>query len=233
MKTIFGMLLVTLMLFSCKGQTNNRNIDEAEVSKNKELVENLSHLIDSLYVVDQKVQTDIAQASQNGENEKVEKLFLEEKKIFNRHIPILKTIFKKIGYPTNEKVGKQSSGNFFILVQHSDSDVNFQEQMLKEITKELNKNNVSKRNYAYLTDRVQLAQGKSQVYGTQVDYNTNIAQAFPKNLMDSINVNKRRKEVGLEPIEEYLNKVSETHFEMNKAHYDKIGIKEPKLYKTE
>jgi hypothetical protein len=33
----------------------------------------------------------------------------------------------------------------------------------------------------------------------------NPCQAFPKNLVDPENVNKRRKEIGLQPIEEYLN----------------------------
>ena len=51
--------------------------------------------------------------------------------------------------------------------------------------------------------------------------------------MDSLNVNKRRKEIGLGSIEEYLNKVTKMHFQMNKTHYEKIGIKKPKLYKTE
>ena len=119
------------------------------------------------------------------------------------------------------------------MVQHSDSDVKFQETMLKEVSKELEKGNVSGSDFAYLTDRVQLAQEKPQVYGTQLDYNTDIAQVYPRNLVDSLNVNKRRKKIGLEPLEEYLNKSIKMHFEMNRPHYNKIGIKEPKLYKTE
>ena len=48
-----------------------------------------------------------------------------------------------------------------------------------------------------------------------------------------INVNKRRKEIGLEPLEEYLNYMTEMNFEMNKEFYAKKGVTEPKLYKTE
>jgi len=102
--------------------------------------------------------------------------------------------------------------------------------MLKVIKEEVKKGNVNAKNFAFLTDRVGLALKNKQVYGTQVNYNTKIGQAYPKPLIDSINVNKRREEIRIGPIEEYLNKSSKWHFKINKTHYDKLGIKEPKLY---
>jgi hypothetical protein len=53
---------------------------------------------------------------------------------------------------------------------------------------------------------------------------------MPRPLQDSLTVNARRKEMGLQPIEEYLNGMSDMHFEMNKAGYTKKGITKPKLY---
>jgi hypothetical protein len=79
---------------------------------------------------------------------------------------------------------------------------------------------------------VNLNLGKKQVYGTQVTYRLDSCEAIPKPLTDSLNVNTRRKEVGLEPIEDYLNMMSEMHFEMNKAVYESKGIHKPKLLKT-
>jgi hypothetical protein len=58
-------------------------------------------------------------------------------------------------------------------------------------------------------------------------------QAYPKPLLDSINVNKRRADVGLEPIEQYLNMMTLMHFEMNKDNLKARGINEPRLYKTD
>ena len=80
---------------------------------------------------------------------------------------------------------------------------------------------------------VRLNKGQPQVYGTQVDYNWEVCQAFPKTLEDSINVNQRRKKIGLPPLKEYLNQMSEMHFEINKAIFLEKGINGPKLYKTE
>ena len=86
------------------------------------------------------------------------------------------------------------------------------------------------RNYGLLTDRVKINTGEKQIYGTQVTYNS-FGQAYPKNLADSMNVNKLRAEVGLEPIEEYLNNMTQMHFEMNKKYLESKGITAPILYK--
>jgi len=71
--------------------------------------------------------------------------------------------------------------------------------------------------------------GQKQLYATQVMYNTDSCQAIPKPLSDSLNVNRRRIAIGLEPIESYLNTMSTMHFEMNKAGYENKGIHHPKL----
>ncbi len=225
MKLILYYLIIILTLFGCK----NANDLDTE-NKDYQLVTKISKLIDSLFYVDQNVQKELSEVLQKGQQEKINEYLNKQKNTFNRHIPILKNIYNEIGYPSIEKVGKDISGKFFTLVQHSDSDVKFQKEMLLEIKKELDSGNVQARDFAYLTDRVQLALDKPQVYGTQLDYNTQIGQAFPKNLLDSTNVNQRRNEIGLEPLEVYLNNSSMMHFQVNKAHYDKIGLKEPKLY---
>jgi hypothetical protein len=229
MKKIILILMTGIILISCKEKNQNK-----KAISDKDLTQEISNLIDSLYTVDQDIQLKISSAAQNGENEKLKELFPKEKAIFKRHIPILKDIYKKIGYPTIELVGKENSTKFFTLVQHSDSDVDFQKEMLQEISREVKKGNVSGKNYAFLTDRVQIALQNTQVYGTQLDYNMKTGQAYPKKLIDSSKVNERRKEIGLTTLEEYLNKGTEMHFQMNKNGYLKdLGISEPKLYKIE
>lgn len=232
MKIIFRMLVLGIVLISCNEKNKKNKIEESKIVTDKELTKDISNLIDSLYIVDQKIQSDAMKAGNNGETEKMHELIAEQLVIFERHIPILKNIYDMIGYPTIEQVGKESARKYFTLVQHSDADIKFQEKMLVEITKEVKKGNMNGENFALLTDRVQLAQNKPQVYGTQLNYDINIGHAYPINLIDSINVNARRENIGIEPIEKYLNKSIEVHFQMNKVHYDKIGIKEPKLYKT-
>lgn len=175
----------------------------------------LKLLIDSLFVVDQAVQDNIIEASQRrASGDSLKMLFEIKEKTFARQIPILKEIFKTNGYPTFEKVGKESSNNFFILVQHSDVDVKFQEQMLPLIKKQVDRKQVKGSNYAYLYDRVQINNGRQQLYGTQLGYDKE-GNAFAKNLKDNETVNARRSEFGMTPLEDYLAKATELHKRMN------------------
>jgi pimeloyl-ACP methyl ester carboxylesterase len=177
----------------------------------------LSTLIDSLYLVDQKVQNDVVEAFQNGiSGDSIKTLFAKIPHVFKRHIPILKKIIKDYGYPVPELVGKESSHHFFMMIQHSDADVDFQTKMLKTIEKEAIKGNIEKDDYAHLLDRVLLAKGEQQLYGTQVEYDTiNNQKAIPKNLYKPEECNERRAKLGIETLEDYLKLVDKTHKKQN------------------
>lgn len=151
--------------------------------------------------------------------------------VFTTHKKRLEEIFEKYGYPGYDLVGKMGSQHFWLMVQHCDSDPAFQRRVLEKLKIEVDKKNADGSNYGLLTDRVKINSGEKQIYGTQVTYNS-LGQAYPKNLADSAGVNKRRAEVGLEPIEEYLNLMTQMHFEMNKDYLKSKGITKPMLYKT-
>jgi hypothetical protein len=136
----------------------------------------------------------------------------------------LKQVFARYEFPDYDLVGEQGSNNFWLMTQHCDKDPHFQEKVLSAMQAQLKRHNADPKNFAYLTDRVRINTNRKQSYGTQVNYNLDSCQAVAKPLADSLNVNKRRKEIGLEPLESYLNWMSEAHFEMNKAVYENKGI---------
>lgn len=176
----------------------------------------LKNLIDSLFAVDQQVQMDFIEVLQKSAPSDTINFYNERKKeTYKRHIPILKSIFSKNGYPTFEKVGKETSSFFFTLIQHSDIDVNFQSKMLKSIKKQVANNQVKGSDYAFLYDRVQRNFKKPQLYGTQLTYD-NDGNAIPLELKDKETVNIRRAELGMETLEEYLKKATEVHKQQNK-----------------
>lgn len=158
---------------------------------------------------------------------------IKKDSIYKNHKLRLEEILKIYGYPGFDLVGKEGEKNYWLMVQHSDFDPDFQRQVLELLEKQVEAGNADSRNFGLLTDRVRLNSGEKQVYGTQVTYVKETGQAIPKPLEDSLNVNKRRRTVGLETIEEYLNMMTEMHFEMNKENMLKRGITEPQLYKTE
>lgn len=67
------------------------------------------------------------------------------------------------------------------------------------------KGNASSSNLALLEDRVALRQGKKQIYGTQVTKDEVTGESYVLPLEDPDNVDKRRAEVGLEKLQDYLS----------------------------
>lgn len=153
--------------------------------------------------------------------------------VFSSDKKRVEAMFKKYGFLGFDKVGKEGSNHFWLLVQHCDKYPAFQREVLKAMDKAVKKDNANPNNYAYLYDRVQVNAGEKQLFGTQVTYEANTTgRAIPKfGLSDSLHVDQLRKEYGLEPLKDYLNGMTATHYEMNKAHYQKMRIMEPMLYK--
>jgi hypothetical protein len=115
------------------------------------------------------------------------------------------TLYGFLGY---DKVGKTGSRNFWLLMQHCDKAPDFQEKVLGLMKTEVDHNNASPTNYAYLIDRVRVNTHRPQVYGTQMMLNTERTSYTPILVEDPANLNKRRAEVGLETIEAYTERMN-------------------------
>lgn len=113
----------------------------------------------------------------------------------------MKEIISEIGWPTRGKVGQVASFYSWLLVQHADHDVAFQKACLDLMKKEKG-DEVGKKEIAYLEDRVRVNEGKPILYGTQFYRNPEgVMTCYP--VEDPTNLNKRRKEMELEPFAEY------------------------------
>lgn len=101
-------------------------------------------------------------------------------------------------------VGEDGSDDFWAIVQHCDQDLIFQQLALALMAEEVKRHNATGENLALLQDRVLVSQGHKQLYGTQVrvDLKTHHAKPFP--IQDSLNVDSRRKAIGLTSLQDYL-----------------------------
>ncbi len=191
MRFICVIFLILMMTTACK-------------TKNVPYTEKMKSDLRVMYKEDQDIQNLII----NTSDEKVNKSDLEKKKytVFRTNCNTLKSYFKEYGYPTIDANGKKISHTFWLLVQHCDHDTDFQKAVLKAMKKELKDENVDKIDYAYLYDRVQVNIGKKQLYGTQVGYDENY-KPYIKKLKKPSTVNKRRKEIGLNTVEEYIEEI--------------------------
>jgi len=112
----------------------------------------------------------------------------------------MKEIVAKVGWPTISKVGEVASNKAWLLVQHADHDVEFQKQCL-ELMKAVPEGEVTKRQVAYLEDRVAVNEKRPQTYGTQFWEHGDIYE--PRPMIDPDHVDERRVAIGMETLEEY------------------------------
>ncbi len=142
-------------------------------------------------------------------DQKVRKLMDKMYEIDNENRKKLKRIIRKYDFPTKTLVGKDGAGDAWLIVQHADDDVKFQDDCLKLLEKLAKMGEADKRNVAYLTDRVRTNKNLPQVYGTQVSMRPadwKNKKFVYGNLVDPKNLDKRRKEVGLEPFSKYIKR---------------------------
>lgn len=120
----------------------------------------------------------------------------------------VKQILVKYGWPGRTLVGTEAAKAAWLLVYHYDSDVTFQRRAL-ELMKILPKSEVENTHIAYLTDSVSLKEewNQNQIYGTVLT-NEN-GKLVPKQIWDEVNVDKRRAELGLQPLAEYIRRQTE------------------------
>lgn len=175
----------------------------------------LSRLIDSLKTEDQKPVTLTNADSATAAYQRV----------IRRNFPAVKNILEQHGFPGYNLVGTVSSHNYWLLVQHSDFNVRFQKNALARMKKEVKKKNASGQDYAYLVDRIALNEGRKQLYGTQVIMGEGGTKLKPcRNISD---LDKRRMQVGLTPIKEYLKKADAYFYELNKDRLTKPAADSP------
>jgi uncharacterized protein DUF6624 len=119
----------------------------------------------------------------------------------------LRQIVAESGWPTHDAVGRDGGTAAWLIAQHADFDVAFQQQALALLRQRAADGQASGREVAYLEDRVAVNLGKPQVYGTQIRCRDGIpAPATP--IIDAERVDDVRAAVGLGPLAEYYQELA-------------------------
>jgi hypothetical protein len=110
----------------------------------------------------------------------------------------LATIIDKIGWPGRSLVGEDGAHAAWLIVQHADLNRSFQQRCLKLLREAVEAGEAAPVDLAHLTDRVLLAKGRPQRYGTQTIVRDGRYQPAP--IKDKKSVDARRATVGLPPL---------------------------------
>ena len=91
-----------------------------------------------------------------------------------------------------------------MLVQHADLDLPLQERGLELMGRSVAAADADPSDHAYLVDRVRVAKGEEQVYGTQWGSDAEGGPEPRTPIEDEAMVDVRRSQVGLGTIDDYL-----------------------------
>lgn len=155
---------------------------------------------------DQKIRNELLKLGwKNAPKELLERL----RQIDQSNTDRLKDIIKEHSWLTKHLVGVEGVGAAFLIIQHS-PDTAFKEEMLPYLEQSyLSNDGISGQQLALLTDRVFIAQGKAQIYGTQADLSEGKVVFSP--IEDEANVDKRRKKMNMPPLEFYRKLMEEMY----------------------
>ena len=119
----------------------------------------------------------------------------------------LKEIVEVHGWPTYDLVGEDAASAAWLVAQHADFDVAFQDEALGLLRRAVQDGQADPTELAYLDDRVQVNLGRPQTYGSQVRCQAGApAPATP--LRDPAGVDDLRRGVGLGTLEAYYGELS-------------------------
>jgi Family of unknown function (DUF6624) len=178
-----------------------QNKEKAEANLDKPLVAQL----DSIYTEDQQYRQQI---------DDIEKKFGWDSKEMKAHWKIInekdsinlikiKAILDTRGWLGADIIGEQGNSTLFLVIQHS--DIATQEKYLPMMRVAVKNGKAQGSSLALLEDRVALRQGKKQIYGSQIGKDPQTQLYYVSPLDDPDNVDKRRTEVGLQPLAEYVS----------------------------
>lgn len=177
-----------------------KNKEKAGVNLNKPL----AAVLDSIFIDDQKYRMQIDEVEKKygwESNEmKAHWKIINEKDSLN--LIIVKALLDKYGWLGSDVVGAQGNSTLFLVIQHSNQAT--QEKYLPMMRDAVKNGKAQGNSLALLEDRVALGQGRKQIYGSQIGRNPETKRYYVLPLSDPENVDKRRAEVGLQPLADYV-----------------------------
>jgi hypothetical protein len=158
--------------------------------------------LEAMFDSDQKVR----EGNKIGMDQKAMRAMWEKMQIIDPANQLrLDEIVKKHGWPEAKDVGTKAVIGAFIVVQHSPREM--MKRYAQMVQKAMERGDLSKDSFARFDDRLRMKYDQSQRYGTQVNTDANGIRTLWQ-IEDEANVDKRRAEVGLEPLAEYAKRNS-------------------------
>jgi hypothetical protein len=157
-------------------------------------------ILDTIYQDDQKYRKELDKVQTSEERKELWKIIHEKDAI---NLIKVKKILDERGWLGADIVGVQGNSALFLVIQHSDPET--QREYLPMMREAVKNGNARASGLALLEDRVALGKGEKQIYGSQVAGSSESGYVVQP-LIDPDNVDKRRAEVGLGLLQDYVSR---------------------------
>lgn len=147
--------------------------------------DNLSELLEKVYSRDQDSRSDN----------------LMSPEIDEQNLEVIEQILEKCGMPSQQSAGELGHSAIWLVIQHAGADK--RKQYFPILLEAAQQGLLEKQDIALMQDRMLMDDGKPQLYGSQVLINDDDTYEL-YDLQDPETVDKRREEMGLGPLKEYL-----------------------------
>ncbi|WP_237686057.1 DUF6624 domain-containing protein [Flagellimonas profundi] len=199
MRCMSVLFFCVITISACVRKSDSKKQDEAATPQRIDVVA----VLDTIWEMEQTPirKRDSAFHKYGGESEEYKKYQADYKKNHKVNEEKIAEILKD-GWPKLEVIGEQGNLTICNVLQHSSPEIRLKYlPLMRQATK--NKQ-LSPWLLARTEDRIATDRGELQIYGGQIKYypETNTFDVWP--IADPENVDKRRAEIGLEPMAEYL-----------------------------
>jgi hypothetical protein len=116
---------------------------------------------------------------------------MQEIEMHRKNGELIRKIVQEHGWPGRSLVGDDGAHAAWLVVQHMDTELDFQRNCLALMQEAFLRGEVGSQEFAYLTDRVRSHEGREQMYGTQ--------GLGVRSAEDEARVNANRAAIGLPP----------------------------------
>jgi hypothetical protein len=169
------------------------------------------NMLDTIYITDQqyRIAVSIAESSKEVDTAVENRLWEEMEKADAINTQKITVFLDKYGWLGPDEVGQRGNKTLFLVIQHAEPAI--QEKYYPMMKKAVSEKKALPEDLALLEDRISVDKHGYQIYGSQLtqDPISHTLHLFP--IQDEVNVNKRRKSVGLEPLEDYVKRFHLTY----------------------
>jgi len=189
-------LPIFVLTLTADAQVNSFNIDSSKFIKPVMIT------LDSIYQQDQAPRLKFLDAVRQKEKapaiDSLRKIMLQKDQ---ENLRKVKSIIDYYGWLGPQKVGMNASQALFLVIQHA--DLATQKKYLSMIRAAEKNGEILSSNLALLEDRINMREGKKQIYGSQSFTDKQTGQLYFYPIAEPDHLDERRKSMGLVPMQEY------------------------------